>query len=96
MLELDAGTPERFVLEGNYPNPFNPTTTIRYSLPEAATVTLEVFDVTGRSIRKLVNETQAAGEHTVSFDAGSLPSGVYMYRLEAGAFQATRTMTLTK
>lgn len=89
--------PDAFQLSGNYPNPFNPETTIRYFLPEAANVHLEVFDLTGRSVAVLVdNAAQVEGEYTVNFDASTLPSGIYVYRLEANDFQQTRKMTLLK
>ena len=88
--------PISFALEANYPNPFNPTTSIVYSLPEASSVKLEVFDLTGRSVAILVDGNQAAGRYTASFDAADLPSGLYLYRLEAGSFVSTRKMTLVK
>ena len=89
-------TPNTFSLENNYPNPFNPQTTIRYSLPEAAHVKLQVFDLTGRNVASLVNEVQTEGEYAIDFDASNLPSGVYVYRLEANDFQQTKKMTLLK
>ena len=89
--------PSRFQLSGNYPNPFNPETTIRYFLPEAAQVHLEVFDLTGRSVAILVDgKNQEQGDYSVIFDASSLPSGIYIYRMEANQFQETRKMTLLK
>jgi hypothetical protein len=87
----------RFELEQNYPNPFNPSTTIRYALPEASRVTLTVYDALGRQISVLVrDDIQAAGRHEITFDAGNLPSGMYLYRLEAGAFSRTGKMMLIK
>ncbi len=88
--------PEDVELEQNYPNPFNPATTIEYNLPEDTDVTLEVLSMEGRHITTLVNEEQSAGSHRVSFDASSLASGVYMYRLEAGDVVKTQTMTFVK
>ena len=96
-VQKDQDLPVSFELSGNYPNPFNPETTIKYFLPESAQVHLEVFDLTGRSVAVLVNnESQAEGEYTVNFDASSLPSGIYVYRLEANDFQQTRKMTMLK
>jgi hypothetical protein len=88
--------PEAFTLNQNYPNPFNPTTIISYELPQAANVRLEVYDMAGRQVAMLVNEQVAAGRHTVSFNAGSLSSGVYMYRLQTERGVFTRKLTLIK
>ncbi len=91
--------PQAFVLQQNYPNPFNPATEIRYYLPRATPVELAVFDVQGRKIRTLVQGQQAVGEKAVVWDGAddhnrAVPSGIYFYRLRAGAFQETRKMIL--
>lgn len=91
-----AGVPDRFRLEGNYPNPFNPQTTLRYGLPEPAHVRLTVYDVVGRQVQVVVDARQAAGWHTASFAAAALPSGTYFYRIEAGDYRAVRSMLLVK
>lgn len=88
--------PAQFTLHHNYPNPFNPTTQIKYEVPRASDVSIKVFDVTGRLIQTLVNSRQPAGSHTVSFDAKQLSSGVYFYRLEAGTFTDVKRMMLIK
>ena len=93
-VESSQGVPAGFALEQNYPNPFNPTTAISYQLPVASNVKLIVYDVLGRPVATLVNERQAAGPHSVKFDAGGLPSGVYFYRLQAGSFVRTKKMIL--
>jgi subtilisin family serine protease len=92
----EAALPEAFSLEAAYPNPFNPVTTLRYALPDAATVRLVVYDLLGREVARLVEGVQQAGYHAVAFDGARLASGVYLYRLEAGAFVQTRRMTLVK
>ncbi len=92
---LDDTIPSSFTLE-NYPNPFNPSTTIRYSLPEAGDVTLVVFDATGRHVVTLVNGAQPAGLYEATFEAGDLPSGTYFFRLEQGTYRETRAMLLVK
>ena len=94
--QLASDTPQAFMLAKNYPNPFNPVTTITYALASEAPVRLEVFDLTGRSVAVLVDAYQATGQYEVHFDASSLPSGVYIYRIEAGTFQQTEKMTLLK
>lgn len=93
--------PARFELWQNYPNPFNPSTTIEYDTPAAGHVTLEIFSILGQRLAVLVNELQAAGKHKVIWnavdDAGTpAASGVYLYRIAAGRFVKTRTMTLVK
>lgn len=73
------------MLDQNYPNPFNPTTTISYALPSHANVTVRVFDMLGRQVAELVNESVSAGQHSVEFDASQHASGLYFYRLSADA-----------
>lgn len=87
---------DEFALYQNYPNPFNPSTSIQFSLPQASEVTLKVFDVTGREIVDLVSGRISAGQHSVTFNASRLSSGVYIYRLEAGEFIQTKRMLLIK
>ncbi|MEM1093630.1 MAG: choice-of-anchor D domain-containing protein [Bacteroidota bacterium] len=88
--------PTSYELDQNYPNPFNPVTAIRFGLPEAAHVRLTVHDALGRQVRTLVDETRPAGRHTVTLNAADLPSGTYLYRISAGSYEATRTLTLLK
>ena len=82
-VEVDVTTPAVYSLDQNYPNPFNPTTKIDFSLANNSKVTLKVYDVLGRQIAELLNSNLTAGSHTVNFNASSIPSGVYFYRLEA-------------
>lgn len=89
-------TPETYALHQNYPNPFNPSTTIEFSLAKRGPVSLEVFDVLGRSVKSLVAGTLAAGVHKVTFDASRLASGVYFYKLHAGDFTRTRKLILLR
>ena len=88
--------PAAFRLHGNYPNPFNPETTIRFDLKERARVRLQVFNVLGQTVATLVDEEMATGTYRAVFDAKGLPSGSYFYRLEAGPFSETRLMVLLK
>ncbi len=88
--------PVNYSLQQNFPNPFNPTTTISYQIPGTNKVTLKVFDVLGREIANLVDGYKEAGSYDVKFDAGKLPSGVYFYRLEVGRFVQTKKMILAK
>ncbi len=73
--------PDNYVLYQNYPNPFNSGTTIKYDLPEAAFVSLVLYDILGREVKRLVNEEQQAGKYSVKFEAGDLSSGVYFYKI---------------
>jgi hypothetical protein len=81
---------------GISPNPFNPTTTISFTLPEASRVTLNVYDVSGRQVAQLVDGLRDAGQHSVTFDGSALASGVYLYRLTAGANSFTGKLMLLK
>ncbi|MDZ7374075.1 MAG: T9SS type A sorting domain-containing protein [candidate division KSB1 bacterium] len=92
----DKVVPTSYVLGQNYPNPFNPTTTIVFGLPKDSEVTLEVFDALGRCVAVLAKGRFQAGFHTVTFDAKDLPSGVYLYRLQAGDFTSVKKLMLTK
>lgn len=94
--EQSNNVPSSFHLEQNYPNPFNPTTTIRFSLPQRSDVTLRVFDVLGREVATLMNEEVNAGEHSVVFEAGELPSGVYFAQLQTGSTIQRIKMVLLK
>lgn len=91
-----SDSPSAISLSQNYPNPFNPSTSVQFALPEAGFVSLAVYDVTGRLIASIANGEFGVGEHTVSFDASALSSGVYVYRLNAGGQTLTRKMTLMK
>jgi len=88
--------PQPSVLLTNYPNPFNPSTTIRYSIPSREFVTIRVYNTLGQVVSTIVDSPQEAGEHEIIFDAAGLASGVYYYRLEAGAYRETRKLTLVK
>ncbi len=88
--------PKQICLEQNFPNPFNPSTTIVYRLSQSGPVTLKVHDILGRETETLVSNYQAAGEHTVHFDASNLPGGIYFYTLQAGARRQTHKMLLLK
>jgi hypothetical protein len=85
-----------FTLLQNYPNPFNPTTTIDYSISEAAKVKLSIYDVLGKRVAVLVDEFKPAGSYTIKFDGHTLSSGVYLYRLESGRFNLSRKFVLMK
>lgn len=91
-----SSLPREFALLQNHPNPFNAVTQIQFDLPDASEVRLTIFDVTGREVASLVNESLAPGQHSVSFNASALSSGVYFYRLAAGSFVETKKMVLLK
>jgi phosphatidylserine/phosphatidylglycerophosphate/cardiolipin synthase-like enzyme len=94
--ELGPAIPASFALEQNFPNPFNPTTTIRFHLPSVAPVTLMVYDLLGREVATLVNEPMKAGSYSVELNARNLASGVYFYRLHAGQFSDAKKLLLMK
>ena len=88
--------PQGSLMFRNYPNPFNPTTTISYQLPSGMHVRVTVHDLLGRQVDLLLDEREGAGIHEVSFDAGKLPSGVYLCLLQAGATAETRKLLLVR
>jgi len=88
--------PRAYALNQNYPNPFNSSTVIRYHLPVTEWVTIRVYDLLGQEVAMLVNEVRPSGEHSVRWDAGENPNGVYYYRLTAGTFTETKKMILMK
>ena len=85
-----------YSLEQNFPNPFNPTTTIKYQIPQSGFVTLKIFDVLGREVKTLVSGNQVSGMYTVEFNASELPSGVYIYKLSSGNFSEVKKLLLLK
>jgi hypothetical protein len=91
-----ATTPDNIQLLTNYPNPFNASTTINFQLPKSSHVTIEVFDIMGRSIAVLLNSEQAAGNHHLTWNASELPSGMYFYKLITDDFNMVGRMMLLK
>jgi len=85
-----------YSLNQNYPNPFNPTTTIEYNLPKEGFVSLKVYDILGKEIVSLVNESQSKGKHSIVLDASHLASGLYFYQIQSNEFSFIRKMILTK
>ncbi len=94
--EVDVAAPAEFALAQNYPNPFNPATKISYSIPAAGNVSLIIYDIMGNEVKRLVNEKQEAGTHSVNFNAINLATGVYVYRLQTNNLIATKKMILLK
>ena len=88
--------PSVFSLSQNFPNPFNPSSNIRYGLPLTSFVTLTVYNTLGQQVAQLVNEQQQAGYHEVVFRGDGLASGVYFYRLDAGSFTSVKKLLLLK
>ncbi len=96
VLSLESTLPTSYALEQNFPNPFNPTTTIRFALPEAASVRLALYNAVGQEVMTLVQDVREAGLHEIVLDGSSLASGVYVYRLEAGRFADQKKLVLVK
>ncbi len=91
-----VATPTSYELQQNYPNPFNPSTHIQFSIVDARTVTLKIYDILGREVATLVNERMNPGVYTVTWNASRLSSGIYFARIEAGDFTAVRKIVLMK
>ncbi|MBN8571602.1 MAG: T9SS type A sorting domain-containing protein [Ignavibacteria bacterium] len=88
--------PAAYKLLQNYPNPFNPSTKIEYQIPSQSNVILKVYDFTGKEVQTLVNEIKSAGKYSIDFNASSLSSGVYFYKLETTNFSSVKKMTVIK
>jgi fibronectin type 3 domain-containing protein len=86
----------KYNLYSNYPNPFNPSTIIAFSIQEKTFVKLHVYDILGREVSILVDDIKEAGTYSIDFDASALPSGVYIYSIHAGSFTSSKKMILTK
>ena len=95
-LNVEVELPIEYSLEQNYPNPFNPSTTIKYSIPEEGIVKLAVYNMLGEEVATIVNASQKAGRYEVNFNATGLSSGVYVYRIEAANFTASKKLMLMK
>ncbi|MEO8231335.1 MAG: T9SS type A sorting domain-containing protein [Ignavibacteriota bacterium] len=91
-----CNSPADYNLDQNYPNPFNPNTKISYSIKEEGLVTLKVYDILGKEIATLVNENKPSGNYEAEFNASQLPSGMYIYKIQAGKFSDVKKMLLTK
>jgi hypothetical protein len=94
--EHSRNVPAEFSLLQNFPNPFNPSTTIQFALPRTGTTLLRVYNTLGMEVTTLVSGNLNAGTHTVNWDASGIPSGVYFYRLEAGEFSQTKKLILLR
>lgn len=95
-IENELGVPTDFNLAQNFPNPFNPTTTIKYGLPIESNVVLRIYNMLGQQVLELVNKVESAGYHEVTFNASTLTSGIYFYKIEAGNFMEIKKMILIK
>ena len=95
-VDQPVGAPARFILHQNFPNPFNPSTTIAYDLHASAQVTLKLYDALGREVQTLVDQHQAAGSHKVTLTATGLASGMYVYRLAAGGVVHARSLVVLR
>ncbi|MDA3859765.1 MAG: T9SS type A sorting domain-containing protein [Melioribacteraceae bacterium] len=94
--QIGSDIPTAYELSQNYPNPFNPSTVINFSIPESGLVTMKIFNILGQEVAELVNDVKSAGSYEVSFDASSLTSGMYIYKIQSGNFSSTRKMMLLK
>ena len=94
--EKNEEIPTDYNLTNNFPNPFNPSTKIKYSIPQSSQVIIKVFDILGNEIETLVSEQKNTGTYEITWHSENLPSGVYFYRLKAGNFVETKKMVLLK
>ena len=101
MIKTDDALPNKYALHQIHPNPFNPVTTLRYSLPQDQMVTITIYDMMGRTVRNLINRQETAGYKSIEWDSAndvgvSVSAGLYLYRIQAGDFVQTRKMVLLK
>ena len=94
--QISSSVPEKFELYNNYPNPFNPNTTIKFDIARSQFVKLVVYNLLGEQVSSLVNQNMTPGSYSVDFDASSLSSGMYFYRIESQGFAQTKRMVLVK
>lgn len=95
-IENEEGVPTSYSLEQNFPNPFNPSTTIRFSLTESSPVNISIYNLLGEMVMPIVNQTYSSGVHEVDFNASSLNGGVYFYKINTNNFMQTKKMILIK
>ena len=93
---LDLQIPNKYVLMQNYPNPFNPVTHIRFGLPKASLVRMELYNILGQRVTLLVDARKPAGYHVIDFNGNQLASGIYLYRIQAGEYVDVKKMVLIK
>ena len=96
IVDVSISGPTEFSLSQNYPNPFNPSTTIEYSIPESGNVKLKVYNSLGEEVETLVNKFEEAGTYKINFDASSITSGIYFYKLDIGSHSQVKKMILLK
>jgi hypothetical protein len=94
--QIGSEIPSTFELKQNYPNPFNPSTKIGFKIPKSWFVSLKIYDITGKEVQALLEQSLNAGEYSVDWNAGNLPSGIYIYSMQAGSFTQSRKMILVK
>ena len=101
MTDINSSVPNDFRIQQNYPNPFNPTTSLRYDLPENGHVNIIIYDMLGREVKTLINQTQDAGYRSIIWDATNdygkpVSAGIYLYQIQAGEYISTKKMVLLK
>jgi hypothetical protein len=96
LVKSSLNAPEDYVLLNNYPNPFNPSTTIEFALPDQMNVTIGIYDLNGKLMKVLVDAPRAGGHHTLTFNAQDMPSGMYVCRLKAGDVIRNKKLLLIK
>lgn len=95
-IQYESSLPRDHRLDQNYPNPFNPSTIIRFALPKQVPVTMTIYNLLGQTVGTLVEGNLPPGEYQITFDATDLPTGLYLYRLQAGTFTQSRKLVLLK